>query len=310
MPAKRFRKVYQEESWSTLVKDYLRFKKATGLRDSTLEGQKMILNTFFKRHPEALQNPKDAVYAFLSEDIMPATYNMRVSYLRSFFNWGMEEGIFSENPAAKLKKRKAEGRVVHLDEDTLAALLRLPDLSTMAGLRDYALILLTLDTGIRPKEAFSLLVDDVNLRTLDIHIRPEVAKDKDYRSLPILPATAKAIRKWIQNRPPEWEEVPLFCTTEGTPMNRQNWANRLEKYGKELGVRIRPYDLRHAFAVQYLRNGGHAFALQKTLGHSTMDMTKHYVHLAEGDLRDQHEIASPIKKIIPQKKRVRKLKND
>jgi len=45
----------------------------------------------------------------------------------------------------------------------------MPDKTTFAGLRDYTMLLLTLDTGIRPKEALSLQVDDINLRALDFH---------------------------------------------------------------------------------------------------------------------------------------------
>lgn len=70
------------------------------------------------------------------------------------------------NPFNELKKRRDEGRVVNIDCDTLKRLLSMPEANTFAGQRDYALLLLTLDTGIRPKEALSLLPDDVNLRKL------------------------------------------------------------------------------------------------------------------------------------------------
>ena len=67
-------------------------------------------------------------------------------------------------------------------------------------------------------------------------------------------------------------------------------------YSKTLKTSIRPYDLRHAFALQFLRNGGHALALQRTLGHTDLTMTKRYVALTEADLRQQHTIASPLAK--------------
>lgn len=107
---------------------------------------------------------------------MPATYNIRRNYLRQYFNWGIKEGLFTGNPMDGLNKRKDEGRVVNLKAETLTALLKLPDTSTFAGIRDYAVLLLTLDTGIRPKEAFSLLPSDINWQALEIYIRSEVAK--------------------------------------------------------------------------------------------------------------------------------------
>ncbi len=57
-------------------------------------------------------------------------------------------------------------------------------------------------------------------------------------------------------------------------MNTQTWGDRLELYGNQLGVRIRPYDIRHSFALLFLRNGGNEFGLQKELGHTDMSMTK------------------------------------
>lgn len=60
-----------------------------------------------------------------------------------------------ENPLVSLSKRRAEPRIVHLETDTINRLVDMPNISTYAGLRDKALIFLTLDTGIRPKEKMS-----------------------------------------------------------------------------------------------------------------------------------------------------------
>lgn len=58
-------------------------------------------------------------------------------------------------------------------------------------------------------------------------------------------------------------------------------GDRLKMYSKTLKTSIRPYNLRHAFALQFLRNGGHTLALQRTLGHTDLTMTKRYVALTE-----------------------------
>jgi len=68
--------------------------------------------------------------------------------------------VLSDNPLAGFKKRNDEGRFVQIDEKVLSDLLLLPDQRTYAGLRDYALLLDFLDTGIRLKEAFSLMEID------------------------------------------------------------------------------------------------------------------------------------------------------
>ncbi|MFC3746812.1 hypothetical protein [Paenibacillus sp. GCM10012306] len=64
-----------------------------------------------------------------------------------------------------LKKRKDEGRDVNIDQDIIMKLLTIPNKDTFVGLRDFALILLTLDTGIRPKEELALSIPDFNAQS-------------------------------------------------------------------------------------------------------------------------------------------------
>jgi len=63
----------------------------------------------------------------------------------------------------------------------------------------------------------------------------------------------------------------------------------IEAHGKSAGLkRCYPHKLRHTGAVLYLRNGGDPFSLQKKLGHSSLQMTRHYSNLADSDVRAQH----------------------
>lgn len=299
------------ETWREAMEQFLWFKKAGNLSQTTLEGYRNYIELFFKRFPEAFDEVKlkQSVYQFMAQQAAPAHYNLKLVYLKAFFNWCIQEGIFSENPLLQFKKRKAEGRVVNLEIEDLSRLLSLPDKTTFSGLRDYALLLLTLDTGIRPKEAFFLLPTDVNLHAMEVYVRAENAKTRISRTLPMMPVSAKSIRELIFARHQLWDNsVPVFCTQDGTFLNRDSWHDRMDGYSRKLGVKIRPYDLRHAFALQFLRNGGNALALQRTLGHSDLTMTKRYVALTQQDIKDQHLLASPLNTILPQRNRLRKLK--
>ncbi|MFO7296689.1 MAG: tyrosine-type recombinase/integrase, partial [Clostridia bacterium] len=61
----------------------------------------------------------------------------------------------------------------------------------------------------------------------------------------------------------------------------------------------------HTFAVNYLRNGGDVFTLQKILGHTTLEMTRIYVQLSDLDVKMLHKEASPAEKFIRAKRRRR-----
>lgn len=296
--------------WKKALRMFLSFKKAQGISDRTLKDYDYFVSQFFERFPNAF-NDRDlklAAYEYLSDDMRPATYNLRLNNLRGFINFCIKEEYLTKNPFKEFKRRKVDDRIVQISVDTLKKLLTLPDLTTFVGVRDYTLILLTLDTGIRPKEAFSLHVGDINFDAMEVYVRSEESKTRIKRTLPISYVTASAINKLINVRSSDWKDVPIFCSEYGNPLNRQSWGKRMRKYSKELGVKIVPYDLRHCFALQFLRNGGNSFALQRLLGHTDMAMTKKYVALTQGDLKKQHQESSPLNEIMPKKRRIRKIK--
>ena len=282
-------------SWQEGLEAFLFWKQAQGLSKTTIGDYKRHVNYYFKRFPESWGSTslKKCIIEYMADDLKPASFNLRLIYLKAFFNYCIKEGYVEENPLQDFKKRKAQGRIVDVPEDTLQKLISLPNHSTYTGLRDYAMILFTLDTGIRPKEALNLTIDDFDLKHNLATIPADKAKTRTARSLPLLLPTTEAINRLIKVRYEGWDaDLPVFCSCEGTTLNTQTWGDRMEFYSKQIGTKIRPYDLRHAFALLYLRNGGHAFGLQKTLGHAHISMTRRYVNLSGDDLADSRRTAS------------------
>ncbi len=290
------------QHWEEALETFLTWKKATGLSDRTLSDYRYHVTRFFRIAPHAWDSHdfKTAVYRYLGERVSPATFNIRRKYLKGFFDWALEQGILGQDPFEGVKARRTEPRVVRIPPESLKQLLSLPDCNTFAGLRDKALMMLQLDTGIRPCEALALTPRDYNPAALEVHIRPETAKTRKGRTLILTRGCALFISKLLSVRPDAWRDSPIFCGNSGLPFSVHSWCTRLKRvYGARLGIRISPYDLRHCHALMFLRNNGNLFALQREMGHADIEMTKRYLALNDDDLREAHAKASPLNSLLP-----------
>jgi integrase/recombinase XerD len=88
----------------------------------------------------------------------------------------------------------------------------------------------------------------------------------------------------------------LFLTDDGYPLNKDSLADIIKRCGKKAGItntKLSPHVFRHTMAVSYLRNGGDIFTLQRILGHSSLEVLKIYVNMAQSDISRVHQKCSP-----------------
>jgi integrase len=164
--------------------------------------------------------------------------------------------------------------------------------SLQHGERNRAIILLLLDTGIRATELCSLRIHHIDLKSRWVRVYGKGDKE---RVLPFSARTGKSIWKYLALRKEDNAGDYLFITNYGDPLNNDSLLKAMISIGRRAGVRgVTVHRFRHTFAVSYLRNGGDAFTLQMMLGHSTMEMVKTYLALAQADLEKNHKIASPV----------------
>lgn len=169
------------------------------------------------------------------------------------------------------------------------------DSSRPSRLRDKAIILFLLDTGLRAQELCNLTIGDVDVNSGAVHVR-QGKGDKD-RTVYIGAMTREAIWRYLQkDRKFKEPRDPLFSTSKHTHLDRRALGRMLETAGERAGLdgKCNPHRFRHTFAINYLRNGGDVFTLQQLLGHSTMEMVKHYLSIAQTDLANAHRKASPV----------------
>jgi len=162
------------------------------------------------------------------------------------------------------------------------------------ALRNKALILLLLDTGMRASELCKLRVTDADLKNRRVKVMGKGSKE---RILRFSANTATAIWRYLTTREESTKAPgrPLFVTTGNRRLTRDHLYHTMQIVGERAGIAgANVHRFRHTYAIQYLRNGGNPYSLQMSLGHSTMEMTKRYLAIAQADLEADHQVASPV----------------
>lgn len=229
---------------------------------------------------------------------------------RSFFNWASETFNLNERPDLKIRRpRYKPEEISPLSQEDTEKLVNACSRSAFANTarrttftmprstshRDVALILVLLDTGLRVSECARLKVRDVNLTSGEVFVEAWGTGQKTKsRHVYLGKSAKKALWRYLADREDLRPDEPLFASDIGRSMNRTSIRQLLVRLGKKAGLNdIHPHRFRHTFAVEYLRNGGDVFTLQRMLGHSTLEMVRHYLALAEADSAEAHRRASP-----------------
>ena len=227
--------------------------------------------------------------------------------LSALWTYAVEEDLVDEHIIQKVKRIKPEKKGIkpYTEEDIKAMLNALTQtlVYSRPGKRDSyhslphaernrAIIYLLLDTGVRASELVNLLIHQVDLRNQRIYVMGKGSKE---RTIPFSARTGQVLWKYLAKRKDDESGDYLFSNKEGRPLTRTRLLRILITIGRRAGVvNVTVHRFRHTFAVNLLRNGGDAYSLQMMLGHSTMEMVKNYLALAQADLEKNHKIASPV----------------
>lgn len=246
----------------------------------------------------------------IEEELAPKTVKNAWIGLSAFFTWlEGEMGIEHVIRRYKIKMPAAQSReIIPLDKQQLRQLLLAcersaewdgekrsgPTTLRATRVRDRAIILLLLDTGCRASELCALLIGDVDMKTGAVQVRR--GKGGKGRTVYLGNLARESLWRYVSKRKDSRPADPLFETTKHGPIDRAALRKMLLAAGKRAGVvePVTPHRLRHTFAITYLRNGGDVYTLQRLLGHSSMEMVKRYLALAQTDIADAHRRASPV----------------
>ena len=236
------------------------------------------------------------------KQLSPHTINCYVRSIRAFWSWLVSEGITDRSPFEKVKVPGVSRKVVSTFSDPqIQALLVAIDTTTPEGFRDYTIVLTLLDTALRVSELTGIRMENLWLKEGALKVMGKGGKE---RLIPIGKQVQRLLWRYTNQFRPEPVSPRLdflFLTADGAPMTRNRIEKRMIMYGRRAGikgVRVSPHTLRHSAAVRFLRNGGDVFSLQRLLGHSTLQMTRHYCELTDVDVKRAHLGASPVDNLV------------
>ncbi len=226
------------------------------------------------------------------------TVNCYLRSLRMFFSWLVSEEVIDSNPFDRVKMPRVPRKVMPTFTDSqIQSLLNSIPVKTAQGYRDYTIIMTLLDTGMRVSELCNLKLADVQLEDGMVKV---LGKGNKERVIPIGKQVQRFIWHYLARCRPEPAGPNcdfLFLTREGRQLTKDRIETIVARHGAKaglVGVRCSPHTFRHTAAVKFLRNGGGVFSLQRLLGHSSLDMTRHYCEIADVDVKTDHITASPV----------------
>jgi integrase/recombinase XerD len=217
----------------------------------------------------------------------PRTRNARLAAIHSLFGYAALRCPEHAGQIARVlaipPKRFDKALVTWLTEPELGALLTAPDARTRAGRRDYAMILLAAQAGLRISELTGLTCSDVHLGA-----GPHVSclgKGRKQRITPLTKVTVAVLRAWLAERAGQPDQ-PLFPARDGGRLSRDAVERRIAKHTAaaadncpSLKTRnITAHTLRHTAAMRLLHAGVDTSVIALWLGHEQAETTQIYLH--------------------------------
>ncbi|WP_095176016.1 MULTISPECIES: tyrosine-type recombinase/integrase [Blautia] len=202
--------------------------------------------------------------------------------LRTFFNFLYDNDYMENNLMKKFKLIKRETKLVlPLFADEVKEIDTLFNLKTCSGLRNYCMVHLMLDEGLRSGDVCNLRIHNINFQ--QNHILIFDGKGNKDRIVPLASGLKKHLHQYATIYRPYTEHDYMFCSADGShsPVTENTIKCLFARIRKKTEItRLKPHLLRHIFATSFILGGGDLESLRIYLGHTSYDTTQNYLHLA------------------------------
>lgn len=212
-----------------------------------------------------------------------STISRRISTLRTFYNYLVDENIVENNVFHNVKNPKLEKKLPnYLNYNEMEELLESIDISTTEGLEKRLLIEMFYSTGCRVSEMINVKISDIDFTNKTIRIMGKGSKERivyfgDYAS------------KYLDNYLSKVKcDKYLFTNKKGEKLTINEVEQIVKDIMKHISIKthVTPHTLRHTFATHLLNNGADIRTVQELLGHANLSTTGIYTHVSSDRLKD------------------------
>ena len=296
------------ESWTDLFLDYLTAER----NDSphTVVGYGRDIREF-QAFLESLYSSADwtrvraedvrewIIYLLDKRNISPASVNVKLSALRSFYRYLRLTGYVSINPMEKIASLKTSRPLPYfVRESEMDRLLELTlEDRSLGGIRDRLVIMMLYETGIRRSELLGLKDSDVDTAAMQVKV---TGKRNKQRIIPFGNELKEEIQAYLCSRESELglkEAAAFFVTDNGMPLTDSLLSSIVkDNLSKVTTIKKKsPHVLRHSFVTAMLNNKADLTSIQKLLGHESVATTEIYTHVSFEELKNEYKNAHPRK---------------
>ncbi len=224
------------------------------------------------------------------------TQNYYLIALRNYLKYLSNQDIQSLSPEKISLAKVEDHEITFLDEDEIERILDQPDVTTLQGARDRAVLEMLFSTGLRLAEITSLNREDVQLESGQFSVRGKGGK---IRVAFLSEDAIASIKKYLKKR--QDDDDALFIRTQTNQedkgvnnaelrLNPRSVQRLVQKYAKAAGLakKVTPHVFRHSFATDLIQNGADIRSVQELLGHSSITTTQIYTHVTNPQLQEVH----------------------
>lgn len=272
------------------IKLYISSKRLEGLSELTLEDyyRELVMFDYTVGKPTVHITTSDIrQYLANNTHVMASTSSKKLSVIKSFFSWLVDEEIILRNPAARIKQMKQPKRLPKALTATELEMLR----EACTSLRERAMVEVMYSTGCRLSEVSNMRKKEINWSSGSLKV---IGKGNKERVVYLNPKAQFHLNNYLEECEYGENECEFLFSTERRPyrqMKAKTIQDAINKIAERTSIEknVTPHVFRHTMATLAMENGIELGDLQQLLGHESANTTLRYAQVSEERKHNAHK---------------------